>query len=54
MPFKLCNSTPLDHRGGKCSDTSPAEPVIASVDDLAIPDVSDKEWDAFQAALKDD
>lgn len=29
-------------------------PVITSVDDLAIRDVSDEEWDAFQAALKDD
>lgn len=29
-------------------------PVITSVDDLAIPDLTDEEWEAFQAALKDD
>ncbi len=29
-------------------------PVIKSVDDLAIPDLTDEEWGAFQSALKDD
>jgi hypothetical protein len=29
-------------------------PVITSVDDLAIPELSDEEWEAFQTALKDD
>lgn len=29
-------------------------PVITSVDDLAIPDLTDEEWEAFQTALKDD
>jgi hypothetical protein len=29
-------------------------PVITSVDDLAISELSDEEWEAFQAALKDD
>jgi|GEM_PF-1518197 len=27
---------------------------ITSWDDLAIPDLTDEEWEAFQAALKDD
>ena len=29
-------------------------PVITSVDDLAIPGLTDEEWEAFQAGLKDD
>jgi hypothetical protein len=29
-------------------------PVITSLDDLAIPDLTDEEWEAFQTALKDD
>jgi hypothetical protein len=29
-------------------------PVITSVDDLAIPELTDEEWEAFQVALKDD
>ena len=28
--------------------------VITSVDDLAISELSDEEWEAFQAVLKDD
>ena len=28
--------------------------VITSVDDLAIPELTDEEWEAFQVALKDD
>ena len=29
-------------------------PVITSLDQLAIPDLSDEEWEAFEAALKDE
>jgi hypothetical protein len=29
-------------------------PVITSVDDLAILELTDEEWEAFQGALKDD
>ncbi len=29
-------------------------PVTTSVDELAIPELTDEEWEAFQAALKDD
>lgn len=29
-------------------------PVITSLDQLAIPNLTDEEWEAFEAALKDE